>query len=419
VTRHLVSVPVTISVRVIVHASLKALRDSPEDRVVDSSSPSALAGVDLLFSTTGDAVLAVDAETGVLLRANESLETITGMSLASLVDNDVSLLSPAPPLREVAFDRTLLEHPGLYQEVRIRHVDGHHVIVTVRVTHVELVERRVVLCVVRDETERRLLERELITKHVALLRAHQDLEARKREVMALSEQLTDVSRAAMLGEVVAEVAHALNNPLGALISSLRTLRRLTEGLEPEERARFARALDRCQQLGERMARVVEDLRLTCRDARTDPVDGACDLAEQAQSALALLEHRIAPNVEVELHAEEPVVARVPGDELHHAIVNLVDNALHAVGDRGRIHVVAEARGGRAVLRVSDDGPGFAPELSERIFEPFFSTRPQKRGSGVGLSMVRRMAHRYGGRVEASARGPLGGASFVIELPGGA
>ena len=114
-----------------------------------------------------------------------------------------------------------------------------------------------------------------------------------------------------------------------------------------------------------------------------------------------------------------LVAQVPGDELHHAIVNLVDNALHAVGDRGRIHVVAEARGGRAVLRVSDDGPGFAPELSERIFEPFFSTRPQKRGSGVGLSMVRRMAHRYGGRVEASARGPLGGASFVIELPGGA
>ena len=63
---------------------------------MDSSSPSALAGVDLLFSTTGDAVLAVDAETGVLLRANESLETITGMSLASLVGNDVSLLSPAP-----------------------------------------------------------------------------------------------------------------------------------------------------------------------------------------------------------------------------------------------------------------------------------------------------------------------------------
>lgn len=386
---------------------------------MDPILPSELPGLELLFSTTGDAVLAVDARTGVLVRANESLETITGMPLGSLLGQEVSKLAPTSPLREVAFDRSLLDHPGLYQEVRIRHVDGHHVIVTVRVTHVEVAGAPLVLCVVRDETERRLLERELITKHVALLRAHQDLEGRKREVMALSEQLTDVSRAAMLGEVVAEVAHALNNPLGALISSLRTLRRIADGLEEEERARFMRALERCQQLGERMARVVEDLRLTCREARTEPLDGACDLSEQAQSALALLEHRIGPSVQIDLQAAHPVVARVPGDELHHAIVNLVDNALHAVGERGRIHVVAESRGDRAVLRVSDDGPGFAPELSERIFEPFFSTRPQKRGSGVGLSMVRRMAHRYGGRVEASSRGPLGGASFVIELPGGA
>ncbi|MEA5559550.1 PAS domain S-box protein, partial [Nodularia spumigena] len=187
--------------------------------------------MELLFSSSGDAVFAVDAETGVLVRANDSLETLTGAPLSALIDRDIEVLAPAPPRREVSFDRALLEHPGLYQEVRIRHVDGHDVIATVRVTHVQIERRRIVLCVARDETERRLLERELITKHVALLRAHQDLEVRRRELIVLGEQLTEVSRSAMLGEVVAEVAHALNNPLGALISSLRTLRRSADALD--------------------------------------------------------------------------------------------------------------------------------------------------------------------------------------------
>ncbi|MCB9603003.1 MAG: hypothetical protein H6720_22020, partial [Sandaracinus sp.] len=344
---------------------------------------------------------------------------LTGAPLSALLGRDVDELCPPGSGREVRLDRTLLGYPGLYQEVRIRHVDGHDAIATVRVTHVEVDGRRIVLCVARDETERRLLERELITKHVALLRAHQDLEVRRRELVVLGEQLTEVSRAAMLGEVVAEVAHALNNPLGALISSLRTLRRSSDAMEEPERARFLRVVDRCQQLGERMARVVEDLRLTCREARTEPAVESCDLAEQVRSALALLEHRLGPEVRLDVHADTPVLTTVPSDELHHAIVNLVDNALHAVDSRGHIEVVAEEREGRAVLRVSDDGPGFPPELLERIFEPFFSTRPKRRGTGVGLSMVRRMAHRFGGRIEATPRGPLGGASFVIELPGGA
>ncbi len=382
------------------------------------SVPRELPGLELLFSASGDAVFAIDVESGVLVRANDSLEALTGAPLSAMVGRDVECLSPSAPHREVPFGRELLQQPGLYQEVRIRHLDGHDVIATLRVMHFTVEGRQVVLCVARDETERRLLERELVTKHVALLRAHQDLEVRRRELVALGEQLSDVARTAMLGEVMAEVAHALNNPLGALMSSLRTLRRSVDALEAEERDRFVRVLDRCQQLSERMARVVEEMRLTCREARAEPASGSCDLTGQLRSALALLEHRVGPGVQLEVLADVPVCAAVPGDELHHAIVNLVDNALHAVEGRGQIQISASEREGRAILRVSDDGPGFPPELTERIFEPFFSTRPQRRGTGVGLSMVRRMAHRYGGRIEATPRGPLGGASFLVELPGG-
>jgi signal transduction histidine kinase len=66
--------------------------------------------------------------------------------------------------------------------------------------------------------------------------------------------------------------------------------------------------------------------------------------------------------------------------------------------------------------VDDDGPGIADDVVERIFDPFFSTKPKRRGTGVGLSMVRRMAMLYGGSVIAQPHGELGGASFCIELP---
>lgn len=376
--------------------------------------------VELLFATTSDAVFAVSLDDGRLLQANEHLELLTGFPLHELLGKPIERLSPEEiPSRERPLDRAVLSQPGLYEEVAMARADGFTAITTLRVAHLDGDQGApIAVCMARDETERRMLKRELITKHVALLAAHRDLEARQREIGELTQRLAAVSRQAMLAEIVAEVAHALNNPLGALMSSLRVLKRLGGQLPEGERERYERVVRRCEGLGDRMARVVEDLRVTCRQGATQNLEARCDLAAEVRSAVAIVEHRIPAGVRLELDVPATVTAQVPADEANHAIVNLIANALEAVGPRGHVRVRCGLADGRAFVCVDDDGPGIDEAILDKIFDPFFSTKGQRLGTGVGLSMVRRMTMLFGGSVTAEPRGELGGASFRIELPGG-
>ncbi|MEM9068641.1 MAG: PAS domain-containing sensor histidine kinase [Myxococcota bacterium] len=373
--------------------------------------------VDVLFAATSDAVFSVELASGRVVQGNEHLEILTGFSLQDLLGEPVGLLTPEDvPDREAPLRLALLQQPGLHEEVAMARADGFTAITTVRVTHVETETGPVAVCTARDETERRMLKRELITKHVALLSAHQDLAARQREIGELSQRLAAASKQAMLAEIAAEVAHAMNNPLGALLSSLRMLKRMNDAVPEDQQKRHARLVERCEGLGNRMAKVVEDLRVTCRRGTSARDDKGCDLAAETRSALAILAHRIPDNVTVN-HRVEEARARVPAHEINHAIVNLIGNALEAIGDEGEIHVACGGTAERAFVVVSDSGPGIEDELAERIFEPFFSTKSERRGTGVGLSMVRRMAMLHGGTVTVEPRGELGGATFRIEVPG--
>ena len=374
--------------------------------------------VELLFASTRDALFVLELGHNRIIHANEHLELLTGFPLDEVLGAELSVLSPDPddvPGRERALGSSVIGQPGLHEEIAMARADGFTAIATLRVAHIEQDGRLLAVCIARDETERRMLERELITKHVALLEAHQDLEARQREIAELSQRVATVSKRAMLAEIVAEVAHALNNPLGALISSLRMLERISVEVGDEDAARYERSLHRCKQLSARLARVVEDLRVTCREGTTPTHGAACELSEQVHSAIAVVDHRVPQRVHMDVDCGPAHVA-MPADELHHAITNLIANALEAVGDAGTIRVRCGVEDGHAFVRVDDDGPGIAADIAEKIFEPFFSTKTKRRGTGVGLSMVRRMAMLYGGKVVADPHGVLGGASFLIQLP---
>lgn len=373
--------------------------------------------VELLFASTRDAVFILDLKSKRIVHANEHLELLTGFPLDDLLGQDLTVLSPEPddvPGRERPLAPSVIAEPGLHEEISMARADGFTAIATLRVAHIEQEGRLLAVCIARDETERRMLKRELITKHVALLDAHRDLEARQREIAELSQRVTAVSKRAMLAEIIAEVAHALNNPLGALISSLRLLERIEVDVPERDQARYERSLARCRQLSDRLARVVDELRVTCREGGASTT-GECELSDQVRSALAVVDHRIPQQVQVELDCAAARVA-TPGDEVHHAITNLIANALEAVGEAGVIEIRCGIAGESAFVQVDDDGPGIAEDIAVKIFDPFFSTKPKRRGTGVGLSMVRRMAMQYGGRVVAQGQGALGGASFRIELP---
>jgi signal transduction histidine kinase len=107
-------------------------------------------------------------------------------------------------------------------------------------------------------------------------------------------------------------------------------------------------------------------------------------------------------------------ARGFGGELNQVWANLVDNALDAVRDGGRVKVTASAEGARVVVRVRDDGPGIPAELTSRIFDPFFTTKPVGKGTGLGLDIVRRLVDRNDGQIEVESE--PGRTEFRVSLP---
>ena len=103
-----------------------------------------------------------------------------------------------------------------------------------------------------------------------------------------------------------------------------------------------------------------------------------------------------------------------GGELNQVWANLIDNALDAVSDGGRVTVTARAEGAKVVVRVTDDGPGIPAEVKSRIFDPFFTTKPVGKGTGLGLDIVRRLVDRNDGSIEVESE--PGRTEFRVALP---
>jgi signal transduction histidine kinase len=103
-----------------------------------------------------------------------------------------------------------------------------------------------------------------------------------------------------------------------------------------------------------------------------------------------------------------------GSELNQVWANLVDNALDAVSDGGRVTVTARAEGGKVVVRVADNGSGIPPEVKRRIFDPFFTTKPVGKGTGLGLDIVRRLVDRNDGLIDVESE--PGRTEFRVTLP---
>ena len=112
----------------------------------------------------------------------------------------------------------------------------------------------------------------------------------------------------------------------------------------------------------------------------------------------------------------PDLPRVRGfvGELNQVWSNLIDNALDAIPEGGRVTVVGERDGTRVVVRILDDGGGIAPEIRERIFDPFFTTKPVGSGTGLGLDIVRRLVAHHEGEIDVVSE--PGRTEFAIALP---
>ena len=209
-------------------------------------------------------------------------------------------------------------------------------------------------------------------------------------------------------QFVADASHELRTPLTSVLANLELLVDELHG-DQGEVARSALRSSR------RMRRLVADLLLLARaDVGREPPRAPTDLAEVAVEVAAELEPVTDGHV---LHVEA-ATAIVEGarDDLHRMTLNLMENAIRHTPPGSRVTAAVANGGGTVRLTVSDDGPGIAPELRERIFERFVRGEGDRGGSfGLGLSIVRAVATSHGGTVRLET--PAGGGTrFVVELP---
>lgn len=213
------------------------------------------------------------------------------------------------------------------------------------------------------------------------------------------------ARMEALGSLTAGVAHDFNNLLTVLVGNLYLI-----GEELRERPRVFEKLKAARDAGKRGSELIKQLMTFAR--REEIVVGTVEPGRVIADLLPLLRRALGARITLETSLQEHVGAvRASVAQLESVIVNLAVNARDAIDGKGRIEIdvasvdVAEreaplrglARGGRYVaISVRDNGAGIAPEALERVFEPFFSTKRERGGTGLGLSMVRWFAETAGG-----------------------
>ncbi len=243
---------------------------------------------------------------------------------------------------------------------------------------------------------------ELTEKNAALLRANEELRQ-------MQEHLLRSERLAAIGQLAAGVSHEIDNPVGIILGYAELLYEdLAEG---DPRRDDVRAIiEECK----RCKRITGGLLGFARSA-SGPVAALALKPLVEQTLESLRPQKLFREVELRLLAPQAPQLVGDADQLRQVLVNLLLNAAQAMGGRGTVTVTLRREEDRVLLEVADTGPGVPPELRERIFEPFFSTKRSGEGTGLGLAVCRKLVEEHGGRltlVETTA----GGASFRIELP---
>jgi PAS domain S-box-containing protein len=233
------------------------------------------------------------------------------------------------------------------------------------------------------------------------------------EVKRLETQLIQAEKLAAMGQMLAGVAHELNNPLTAILGASELLRE-RQGVDDNTK----RQLEMTHRQARRAARIVQNLLEFSRPA--SPQKKTLDLNVVIERTLQLQDHSLRRNnVEVEFQSV-PDLPPIVGDanQLIQIFLNLISNAEQAIREArpsGRIQIRLGRSGTRVIATVQDDGVGIPPEVLPKLFDPFFTTKRPGGGTGLGLSICMSIVREHGGNIEASSL-PAGGAAFTVTLP---
>jgi signal transduction histidine kinase len=232
-----------------------------------------------------------------------------------------------------------------------------------------------------------------------------EVRAGARALLEQHRVLADAERLAAVGETAAGLAHELRNPLAGILAALENLTREVD--DPSVSLR----LGQLRLEAERVVRLLNDYLAASRHAPEPAV--VTNVGDLVGELLALIRYQASPAVRLEQSVEDGMECPLPPGRIRQALLNLVANALQALGSSsGTVTVSAERRGDVLRLEVRDDGPGFSMDILPVAGQPFRTSRAT--GTGLGLATVQRTATELGGTMTISNLDPHG-ASVVLEI----
>jgi two-component system NtrC family sensor kinase len=250
----------------------------------------------------------------------------------------------------------------------------------------------------------------------AVERTNAELSDAYRELKKTHAQLVQSAKMASLGELVAGIAHEINNPLAFALSHLDTARRdlkavgeatsaeLPEALKP----RWTRAENRLSEMGVGLERIRELIVKLRTFSRLDEGEHKLvDVRASVESVLTILGHRLKDRITVETTYEPPAEIECYPSLLNQALMNLVGNSIDAMEDGGTVGIHAGARDGQFEIVVSDTGHGIPDAIKDRVLEPFFTTKEVGKGTGLGLSITYSIIQKHGGSIVIEDGEPTG------------
>lgn len=354
-----------------------------------------------LLDAAVDAVIVIDAH-GRIETFNRAAEQMFGFTAAGMLGKNVSLLMPEP--HRSAHDGYLRRYLGTGQariigygrEVEAQRQDGTVFPVSLAVGRVAGADPPRFVGFIRDISER---------------------VAAERAAAQAQQRLTHVARLSTMGEMAAGLAHEINQPLAAITTYAQACQRLLERSEQPELTDIRESLAQISRQALRAGEVIRRLRafVTNREVRKEPI--GCNRLIEDLVTLArpdLRAHDVQLNLEVEPDLPEIMADAI---QLQQVLINLIRNAIDSTlqngTERREIALRAVTAPNGVEISVHDHGAGVEPGALAKLFNPFFTTKPQ--GTGLGLAISRTIVGAHGGKLTYRDE-PGGGACFYFTLP---
>jgi two-component system sensor histidine kinase HupT/HoxJ len=380
-----------------------------------------------VLSSMTDVLIVCDVQ-GRIQQVNRALEEITGKREQALLQQPLALLfAPVSQHMVDLFPEKIRSDTIVDCEVSLLGHDGKAVPLATN-------------CASRYDHNGRLVGMVLIGRPVGeLRRAYQDLSRAHAELKQTQQQLIQSEKMASLGRLVAGVAHELNNPISFIFGNVHALRRYEERLmryintlEAKVDTDELRALreelnmeriltdigpliDGTLEGADRVSDIVQELRRFSSGQKEQP--NRFDLAEVVRTAShwVVKSVRVKPKVNFHLPESLEIIARK--GHVHQILVNLVQNAVDVMESEAepQLDISCEQDKQSITVSIRDHGPGIPAEDMNKVFDPFYTTKPVGKGTGLGLYISYNLAMDQGGELLA-ANHPEGGAVFSLKLP---